>query len=48
LFVIVPLVLILGRVPRVGYSRRSCFVGLDGNQVVVYGVPGGVLGWIRR
>jgi PPM family protein phosphatase len=48
LFVIVPLVLILGfAFLALGYyARRSYFVGLDGNQVVVYrGVPGGVLGW---
>jgi serine/threonine protein phosphatase PrpC len=28
------------------YARRSYFVGLDGDEVVLYqGVPGGVLGW---
>jgi protein phosphatase len=28
------------------YARRSYYVGLDGDRVVVYkGVPGGVLGW---
>lgn len=45
---VVPLVLILAiAVAAVGwYARRSYYVGLDGEQVVLFrGVPGGVLGW---
>lgn len=45
---VVPLVVILAvAIAAVGwYARRSYFVGLDGEQVVLYrGVPGGVLGW---
>jgi len=48
LLLLVPLLLIIGlAIGAVGwYARRSFYVGLDNDAVVVYrGVPGGVLGW---
>jgi protein phosphatase len=48
LLVLIPLLLIAGLAfGAVGwYARRSYFVGLDNDRVVLYkGVPGGVLGW---
>lgn len=47
-FVVLPLVLVTSlAIGAVGwYARRSFYVGLDGQTVVLYrGIPGGVLGW---
>jgi protein phosphatase len=48
ILVVLPLVLILGAATAAlgWYARRSYYVGVDQNEVVIYkGVPGGVLGW---
>jgi protein phosphatase len=48
LLLLIPFLLIVGiALGAVGwYARRSYYVGLDDDQVVVFkGVPGGVLGW---
>ena len=46
--IVVPIVMVLAfAVVALGwYARRSYYVGIDDNEVVLYqGVPGGVLGW---
>jgi hypothetical protein len=46
--IFVPVIVVIAvAIGSVGwYARRSYFVGLDGNDIVLYkGVPGGVLGW---
>ena len=48
IFVLLPLILIVGvATAALGwYARKSYYVGVSGNEVVIYqGVPGGVLGW---
>jgi hypothetical protein len=48
ILVLLPLLVIVGiATAALGwYARSSYFVGVSGNQVVIYkGVPGGVLGW---
>ena len=48
ILVVLPLLLIVGAATAAlgWYARGSYFVGVSGNEVVIYkGVPGGVLGW---
>ena len=48
ILVLLPLLLIVGAATAAlgWYARSSYFVGVSGNEVVIYkGVPGGVLGW---
>jgi protein phosphatase len=48
ILVLLPLILIFGAATAAlgWYARSSYFVGLSGNEVVIYkGIPGGVLGW---